>query len=85
MMCTYSYGSQTVNLEKIKVTTASLGEEKNIDDVQASVQVLDEKFIEKYNSRSLPQLLNTSLGINVNDTGSTSSVSFFSPLIPYMI
>ncbi len=75
LMCTYSYGSQTVDLEKIKVTTASLGEEKNIDDVQASVQVLDKKFIEKYNSRSLPQLLNTSLGINVNDSGSTSSVS----------
>lgn len=64
------------NLEKVLVSTASLGEEKSIDDIQASIQVLDKKKIEKTYARSLPQLLNsTAVGLNIKDAGSTSSLS----------
>jgi outer membrane cobalamin receptor len=75
LLCTQVYGLESVELDKIQVTTTSPGENKNIEDVQASVQVLDQKYIEKYNARSLPQLLNNAVGITINDTGSTSSVS----------
>ena len=33
LLCTHIYANDIVNLEKVKVTTASLGEEKNIEDV----------------------------------------------------
>ncbi len=69
------YSSEIINLEAIKVTTASLGEEKNIEDVQASIEVIDKKYINNSNARSVPQLLNNVLGVEVNDTGSTSSIS----------
>ena len=75
VLCSNTYATNTVNLDKIKVTTASLGEEKNIEDVQASIEVFDAKFIEQSNSRSVPQLLNNAIGLTVNDAGSTSSVS----------
>lgn len=75
LLCSNSYATDTVSLDKIKVTTASLGEEKNIEDVQASIEVFDTKFIEQSNSRSVPQLLNNALGVDVKDSGSTSSIS----------
>ena len=75
LLCTHIYANDIVNLEKVKVTTASLGEEKNIEDVQASIEVLNKKFIEDSNSRSVPQLLNNALGLDVSDLGSNSSVS----------
>ncbi|MBU3014741.1 TonB-dependent receptor [Poseidonibacter lekithochrous] len=70
-----TYATNTVNLDKIKVTTVSLGEEKNIEDVQASIEVFDTKYIEQSNSKNVPQLLNNAIGLTVNDAGSTSSVS----------
>lgn len=75
LLCTQVYSLESVELDKIQVTTTSPGENKNIEDVQASVQVLDQKYIEKYNARSLAQLLNNAVGITINETGSTSSVS----------
>lgn len=74
LLSTQVYGNEVTNLEKVKVTTASLGEEKNIEDVQASIEVINAEFIEKSNSRSVPQLLNNALGVDVSDAGSTSSV-----------
>ncbi|RXJ88347.1 hypothetical protein CRV01_13085 [Arcobacter sp. CECT 8983] len=73
---TISY-SDVYNLEKVLVSsTTSFGEEKNIDDIQASVQVLNKKTIEKTYARSVPQLLNNKvLGLNIKDAGSTSSIS----------
>lgn len=67
--------AETYNLDEIVVSTTSFGEEKNIDDVQASVQVLDKKTIEKTYARSLPQLLNKVTGLTIKDAGSTSSMS----------
>lgn len=75
LLCTQVYSLESIELDKIQVTTTSPGENKNIEDVQASIQVLDQKYIEKYNALSLPQLLNNAVGITVNDAGSTSSVS----------
>lgn len=75
LLCSNSHATDTFNLDKIKVTTTSLGEEQNIEDVQASIEVLDPKFIENSNSRSVPQLLNNALGVDVSDAGSTSSAS----------
>ena len=75
LLCSVSQANETTSLEQIKVTTASLGEEQNIEDVQASIEVLDEKFIEQSKAKSVPQLLNNAFGLYVNDTGSTSSVS----------
>lgn len=75
LLCSSIYANDTVKLDTIKVTTASLGEEKNIEDVQASIEVLDSKIIKKTNAKSVPQLLNNALGVDVNDAGSTSSVS----------
>ena len=67
--------AEVINLDDIVVSTTSLGSEKKIDDVQASVEVIDRKFIENTKARSLPQLLNNALGLYIKDAGSTSSVS----------
>jgi len=71
----YAENSSVYNLDDILVSTTSLGSEEKIADVQASVQVIDKKTIEKSNSRSLPQLVNQAMGVTVKDAGSTSSVS----------
>lgn len=75
LVTTQFYANDMINLETIKVTTTSLGQEKDIKDVQASIEVIDKSFIENSNARSVPQLLNNALGVDVNDTGSTSSIS----------
>jgi len=66
--------AEVINLDDIVVSTTSLGSQKKIDDVQASIEVIDKKTIEKSNSRSLPQLLGQATGLTVNDGGSTSWV-----------
>lgn len=67
--------SDSVNLSEITVTTTSLGQDTNIEDVQASIEVVDKIEIEKSNARSVPQLLNNAKGIEIKDSGSTSSIS----------
>lgn len=67
--------NEVVELENILVSTTSLGAETKVEDVQASVQVIDKKVIDDSKSRSLPQLLSKSLGVEIKDAGSTSSVS----------
>jgi len=71
----FSIAQDTYTLEKVLVSTTSLGTNQSIDDVQASIEVIDKKSIEKSNARSLPQLLDKSVGLNVKDAGSTSSLS----------
>ncbi|GGD37424.1 hypothetical protein GCM10012288_09450 [Malaciobacter pacificus] len=66
---------QAVELEAINVTTTSLGQETNIDDVQASIEVFDDTFIKKTNAQTVPQLLDNALGVDVKNAGSTSSIS----------
>jgi len=61
-------------LDTILVTTTSLGQEEAIEDVQASVEILDQQTIQSVSGRSVSQVLNEALGITVKDTGSTSQL-----------
>ncbi|UTJ05259.1 TonB-dependent receptor plug domain-containing protein [Arcobacter roscoffensis] len=72
LILTVNANAQDITLDSIVVSTTSLGSQKKVDDVQASIQVIDKKTIEKSNSRSLPQLLGQAVGLTVNDGGSTS-------------
>ncbi|XPV70161.1 MAG: TonB-dependent receptor plug domain-containing protein [Halarcobacter sp.] len=71
----YADNVKTYSLDKVLVSTTSLGDQQEIEDVQASIQVIDKKTIEKSYSLSVPQLINQALGVTVKDGGSTSSVS----------
>ncbi len=63
------------DLGTINVSTTGLGQEQSIFDVHASVEVIDQNIIKQTSARSLPQVLNEVLGIDIKDAGSTSSVS----------
>lgn len=71
----FALSSEVIETDTIKVSTASLGQEQSIDDVHASIEVIDEKFIQNTSARSLPQILNEAIGLEIKDAGSTSSVS----------
>uniref|UniRef100_UPI0040475D39 TonB-dependent receptor plug domain-containing protein n=1 Tax=Aliarcobacter sp. TaxID=2321116 RepID=UPI0040475D39 len=75
LFTTNSYSTELVNLEKVKVSTTSLGKEEYIDDVQASIEVIDSKTINKTSARSLPQVLNEAIGVEIKDGGSTSQIN----------
>jgi outer membrane receptor for ferrienterochelin and colicins len=64
-----------LNIAPLTVTTTSLGQQQDLEDVQASVEVLDQKVIQAISARNVAQLLNEAAGLNVKDSGSTSSVS----------
>jgi len=72
--CT-SFLNASSNLGELTVTTAGLGQEQSIEDVQASIEVIDQNAINSTSTLSVPQVINQALGVNVNDAGSTSSVS----------
>lgn len=79
ILCGALYASsislQAIDLGEIQVSTTNLGQETSIHDVHASVEVIDENFINSTSARSLPQVLNEALGLDVKDAGSTSNVS----------
>jgi outer membrane receptor for ferrienterochelin and colicin len=62
------------SLGTIVVSTTSPGQQETIEDVQATVEVLDQKTIKSLSGRSVSQVLNEAAGITVKDTGSTSQV-----------
>ena len=66
---------QANDLGTLNVTTTGLGQEQSIEDVHASIQVIDQDMINSTSSLSVPQVINQALGVTVNDAGSTSSVS----------
>lgn len=72
ILCSVMYAE---TLEPILISTTSFGKETSIDDVQASVEVIDQKTIQSLSGRSVPQILNEAVGITVKDSGSTSSVN----------
>jgi outer membrane receptor for ferrienterochelin and colicins len=72
LLCSAMYAE---TLEPILVSTTSFGKEKSIEDVQASVEVIDQKTIQSLSGRSVPQILNEAVGITVKDSGSTSSIN----------
>ncbi len=63
------------DIDTIMVTTTSLGQEEKIEDVQATIEIIDQKMIQGLSGRSVPQVLNEAIGITVKDTGSTSQVN----------
>lgn len=72
LLCSTMYAE---TLESILVSTTSFGKETSIEDVQASVEVIEQKTIQSLSGRSVPQILNEAVGITVKDSGSTSSVN----------
>ena len=61
-------------LDSVVVSTTSPGQQEAIQDVQATVQVLDQKTIESLSGRSVSQVLNEAAGLTIKDAGSTSAV-----------
>jgi len=70
----FSHIAVADSLGTIVVSTTSPGQQETIDDVQATVEVLDKRTIQSLSARSVPQVLNEAAGITVKDTGSTSQI-----------
>jgi len=66
--------AQEIKLDAITVSTTSFGNEQEITDVQASVQVLDQKTIKSLSGRSVAQVLNEAVGLNVKDGGGSTNI-----------
>jgi len=61
-------------LDRVVVSTTSPGQQQEIEDVQATVEILDQKTIQSLSGRSVAQVLNEAAGLTIKDTGSTSNV-----------
>jgi len=72
--CSVNVATAAETLGTVVVSTTSFGQQETIEDVQATVEVLDQKTIESLSGRSVAQVLNEAVGINIKDTGSTSEV-----------
>jgi len=59
-------------LQEITVSSVTPGIEQNIQDVQASIEVIDRERINALSLRSVPQLLQYAVGVDMRDRGSTS-------------
>jgi len=67
--------AQEIKLDPITISTTSFGNEQEITDVQASVQVLDKKVIESVSGRSVAQVIHEAVGLNVKDGGGSTKIS----------
>lgn len=74
-LCAASSYAEVIVLDEATVSTASFGREQAITDVQASVQILDQKVIKSTSGRTVAQVLNEAVGLNVKDGGSTTNIS----------
>ena len=74
-LCVANSFAEEIKLDEVTVSTTAFGQEQAITDVQASVQVLDKKVIESTSERTVAQVLNEAIGLNVKDGGSTTNVS----------
>ncbi len=57
------------------ITVTSPGTEQRIEDVQATVEVIDEEKISSFSGRSLSQVLHYAAGFFVRDSGSNSRIT----------
>lgn len=57
------------------ITVTSPGTEQRIEDVQATVEVIDEEKIRSFSGRSLSQILHYATGFFVRDSGSNSRIT----------
>ncbi len=74
-LCVASSYAEVIMLDEAMVSTTAFGQEQAITDVQASVQVLDQKMIKSTSGRTVAQVLNEAIGLNVKDGGSTTNIS----------
>jgi len=72
--CSVNVATAAETLGTVVVSTTSFGQQETIEDVQATVEVLDQKTIESLSGRSVAQVLNEAVGLTIKDTGSTSNV-----------
>jgi outer membrane receptor for ferrienterochelin and colicins len=57
------------------VTVTAPGSEQKVEDVQATIEIIDAEKIDSFSGRSLSQVLQQASGVFVADSGSTSSLS----------
>ena len=74
-LCVANSFAEVIMLDEATISTTAFGQEQAITDVQASVQVLDQKVIKSTSGRTVAQVLNEAIGLNVKDGGSTTDVS----------
>lgn len=74
-LCVANSFAEEIKLNEITISTTAFGQEQAITDVQASVQVLDKKAIKSTSGRTVAQVLNEAIGLNVKDGGSTTNIS----------
>lgn len=64
-----------VEFGEITISSAIPGIDQNIRDVQASIEVIDQQRMQALSLRSVPQILQYAVGLDVRDSGSTSSAT----------
>jgi len=74
-VCIVNSFAEEIKLNEVTVSTTAFGQEQSITDVQASIQVLDQKVIKSTSGRTTAQVLNEAIGLEVKDGGSTTNVS----------
>ena len=74
-LCVANSFAEVIMLDEATISTTAFGQEQKITDVQASVQVLDKEVIKSTSGRTVAQVLNEAIGLNVKDGGSTTNIS----------
>lgn len=64
-----------VQFKEITISSAIPGVNQTIQDVQGSIEVIDRQRMDALSIRSVPQLLQYAVGVEMRDRGSTSSVA----------
>lgn len=64
-----------VQFKEITISSATPGMDQAIQDVQGSIEVIDRQRMDALSIRSVPQLLQYAVGVEMRDRGSTSSVA----------
>lgn len=67
-----SVRQDAVHLQEITISSATPGIKQNIQDVQGSIEVIDRERIDALSLRSVSQLLQYAVGVDVKDRGSSS-------------
>ena len=74
-LCVANSFAEVIMLDEATVTTTAFGQKQAITDVQASVQVLDQKVIKSTSGRTVAQVLNEAVGVDIKDGGGSTEIS----------
>ena len=75
-MVAFAESQAKENVQQLGVVTVTApGSEQNVEDVQATIEIIDAEKIDSFSGRSLSQVLQQAGGIFVTDSGSTSSLT----------